>query len=79
MTSKKLKNPYDLVAEVLKVPKESLTENSAWKEHPHWDSLNHLGIIIAMEKDYKILIPDHEIEKYKSIKEIVALYESLND
>ena len=79
MTSKKLKNPYDLVAEVLNVPKESLTENSAWKEHPHWDSLNHLGIIIAIEKDYKISILDHEIEKYNSMKEIVSLYESLNE
>ncbi len=78
MTSKKLKNLYDLVAEVLKVSKESLSISSAWKEHPHWDSLAHVGIIIAMEKNYKISIPDDEIEKYNSMKEIVLLYENLN-
>jgi acyl carrier protein len=76
--SQKLILPLILVAEVLKLKTDSLTENSAMGETPNWDSLNHLGIICKMEKSYGITIPNEDIEKYVTMKAIMELYEKIN-
>lgn len=72
-----LTSPYDLVAEALEATRESIDDESSMGEHPHWDSLNHVGIIVAIENHYGISIPDSEIMKYDNMKAIIALYEKL--
>ena len=71
---KKLKKPYDLVAEALVVKPDSLNENSAMGQHPNWDSFNHLSVVIAIETNYGISIPDEDLMKYDNMKSIVELY-----
>lgn len=68
------KSPYEIVASVLKVSVDSLNENSSLGVHPHWDSLNHVGIIVEIETNYGISIPDDEIMKYNNMKAILELY-----
>lgn len=75
--SKKFKSPYELVASELKVSVDSLDEESSMGVQPCWDSLNHLGIIVAIESNYRIQIPNNEILKYTNMKAIIELYESL--
>lgn len=72
--SKKLKKPYDLVADALAVKTDSLNENSAMGQHPNWDSFNHLSIVVAIESSYGILIPDEDLMKYDNMKAIIELY-----
>jgi acyl carrier protein len=69
-----LKSPFDLVAEVLVIRPELLTENSAMGETPNWDSLNHIAIIEEIEKCYGITIPNDEIEKYVTMRAIIEVY-----
>jgi len=75
--SKILTSPYDLVAVALNAPRESVTDESSMGEHSHWDSLNHVGVIVAIETHYDITIPDSEIMKYDNMRAIIALYEKL--
>lgn len=75
--SNKLKDPYSIVASILKVPVESLNETSSMGEHPGWDSLNHICVIVEIEKEYNISIEDNLIMKYSKMGEIVELYNSL--
>src|ERR1700733_5391170 len=73
--SKILRSPFDIVAEALEVRADTLTETSCMGEHPNWDSMNHISIIVALENSYEISIPNSEIMKYDNMKAIIELYE----
>jgi len=74
--SKKLKSPYQVVANVLDISIDVLNENSCMGETPNWDSLNHVAIIGELESNYGIQIPNEDIEKYTTMKSIIELYNS---
>jgi len=68
------KCPFELVASILKVPVDSLDENSTMGQEPNWDSFNHLSIIVEIEKTLKISIPDDDIMKYCKMSAIIELF-----
>ncbi|WP_295232991.1 acyl carrier protein [Sediminibacterium sp.] len=68
-------SPYDLVADALKVPRGSIKDADSMGQHPFWDSMRHLQIIVALEKSYQIQIPDSDIMKYDNMQAIVELFE----
>lgn len=70
-----LTSPFDLVADALGAQRGSIKETDCMAQHPFWDSMRHLDIIIAIEKSYHICIPDTEIMKYDNIKAIIELWE----
>jgi acyl carrier protein len=43
---------------------------------PGWDSLSHIQIIVAIEKDYKIKFKGIEILKIKNMGELQSLIDS---
>jgi acyl carrier protein len=75
--SKNLKPPKEIVAKVLNISIDRLSDDSAYGETPNWDSLNHISIINELETNYGIQIPDSEIENYLTMKAIIQLYEKL--
>lgn len=77
--NKILRSPFDIVAQELNVQPDTLNENSCMGEHPNWDSMNHLAIIVALENSYGISIPDNEIMKYDNMKAIIGLYKKLSN
>lgn len=77
--NKILRSPFDIVAQELGVNADTLTEDSCMGEHPNWDSMNHVAIIVALENSYGISIPDVEIMKYDNMKAIIELYRKLSN
>ena len=73
----KLKTPFQIIAKVLNIGEDNLDENSAMYETPYWDSLNHYKIIVELESNYGIDIPNDDIEKYVKMKAIIELYETI--
>jgi acyl carrier protein len=73
----KLIDPFDLVAKALNTKKETLTIDSRMHEHPNWDSIDNVEIIVEIELNYGITIDD--AMKYNNIKAIVELYEKLKE
>jgi len=73
--TKMFKNPFELVASVLKLPVESLNANSTMGEEPNWDSMNHIAIIVEIEKSLGISIHNDDIMKYSELTEIIKLFE----
>ncbi len=47
-------------------------ETKAW-EVPGWDSLSHLGIIVAVEKHFGIKLRGLEVMRLKSVGDLQAL------
>ncbi len=77
MRKEQLTSPYDLVANALDCDKQSLNEESCMLNHPKWDSLSHVSIIVAIETNYNMQIPDEEVMKYDNMKAIINLYNDL--
>jgi len=76
--SKQLKSPFAIVAEVLNIKIEELNNDSCMGITHNWDSLNHVGIITALEEAYGITINDNELMKYNNMAAITNLFESLS-
>lgn len=69
------KRPFELVASILKVPVESLNKNSTMGQEPNWDSMNHISIIVEIEKTLNISIPDNDIMMYSEMSVIIGLFD----
>lgn len=64
-----------LVAQITELPEEKLTEEAKFVEDLGVDSMMALEIVASIEKKYKVLIPEEEIPKARSLKDIYALLE----
>jgi len=63
-----------VMSAVFEVPEEEIDENSSADTIDSWDSLKHLNLILALEEEFDINIPDEEVGNlfnYKLIKLIV--------
>ncbi len=64
-----------LVLQITELPEEKLTEEAKFVEELGVDSMMALEIVASIEKKYKIVIPEEEIPKARSLKDIYALLE----
>jgi acyl carrier protein len=70
-----MKEPINLIGEILGI--ESLDKDSSFGKTSNWESLNHIKIIVAMEKDWGIEIKEEDVEKYTNMEAINELYEQV--
>lgn len=63
------KELLELIASELNVNQVSI--ESSMKSEDNWDSLSHIGIIIAIEEKFKISIHEEDILKLNSVKSIL--------
>jgi len=64
----------NVMSAVFEVPVEQITEGSSADTIDAWDSLKHLNLILALEEEFDISIPDEEVGNlfnYKLIELIV--------
>jgi acyl carrier protein len=50
----------EVMAAVLRVPAESIGPDSSMDTVPGWDSLRHLTLVLALEEEFGVQIPDEE-------------------
>ena len=66
-----------IVSEVSEVPQEQLKEDARFVEDLGIDSMMALEIVANIEKKYKIVIPEEEIPKIRSLKDVYDIMEKL--
>ena len=49
-------------------PLEKINENSSVDNVENWDSLKHMNLVIALEEEFEISIPDEEVGNIISYK-----------
>ncbi|QXG75082.1 acyl carrier protein [Modestobacter sp. L9-4] len=49
-----------VMATVLRVPADSIGPDSSMDTVPGWDSLRHLTLVLALEDEFGVQIPDEE-------------------
>lgn len=63
---------------VFEVPFESLNEDSSSDTIGSWDSLKHLNLILALEEEFNVEIPDEEVGNLMNYKLIKLVIEEIN-
>jgi acyl carrier protein len=65
----------EVMATVLRVPVESIGPDSSMDTVEGWDSLRHLTLVLALEEEFGVQIPDEEagsITSYPLIKLVLT-------
>lgn len=60
---------------ILQIDPTSITSDSSMDNVPSWDSLRHMNLVLALEEEFKVTIPDEDagnITSYKLIKLVLA-------
>lgn len=63
----------EIISKILEVPVEKITPEAKFVEDLGMDSMMALEIVAAIEKKYKITIPEEHLMKITSLKDVVAL------
>lgn len=69
----------EILAEQLDVDKDSIEMNSKLTEDLDADSLDAIDIVMTIEDQYAIEVPDENIENMKTVEDIVSFIESNTD
>jgi acyl carrier protein len=63
--SERIKNVMSVVFDV---PVEEIKDNASHDSISNWDSLRHLNLVIALEEEFEISIPDEEVGNMLNFK-----------
>lgn len=66
-----------LVAEILAISIEEITDNLSPENNGNWDSLNHMTIITAVEKEFEIMMTMNDIQEIKNFGALRTAIERL--
>lgn len=73
MISERLKKT---ILRELKIEDFEFKKDTAASDVPGWDSLNHINVILAIEKEYNIRFKNIEILRLKNVFELQTLVDS---
>lgn len=68
----------EIIKKVFNLTQDEITDDLSYQSIPEWDSLNHVSLIIALEKAYGITIDDELLLKLTSVREIKAVFNDFN-
>lgn len=72
---------YDKVKEILarqlRVPAEKVTLDAHIKRDLHADSLDILQLLMRLEDDYGVVIPDQALAKFETVGDVVNYLDSI--
>ena len=74
----KLVDPKQLIAEALDCDINSIALDSKLGDHPEWNSIGHLQIMLSLQQNYQIEITDKTIQKFQTFDQINSLFECLS-
>ncbi len=66
-----------VMATMLKVDAVTITADSSMDNMPNWDSLRHMNLVLALEDEFKVVIPDEDAGNITSYKLIKLVLEDL--
>jgi acyl carrier protein len=61
-----------VMAAVFEIPVEMITDDSSTDNIEVWDSLRHMNLILALEEEFGITLPDEEVGNLVNFK-IISL------
>ena len=65
----------EIIASILKVPAEKITNDTAIGDIPEWDSLHHIQIISAVEREFGFRFTPDVIMDIEDVSDIINAVE----
>ena len=65
------KKVFDIIAQVMNVPVESVKDDSSPDTVETWDSLKHMSLVLTLEEEFDVQFSDEEIVKMLSVGLII--------
>lgn len=66
-----------VMATMLKVEASVIDADSSMDNMPNWDSLRHMNLVLALEEEFGVVIPDEDAGNITSYKLIKLVLEDL--
>jgi acyl carrier protein len=66
-----------VIATMLKVDASTINADSSIDNVPNWDSLRHMNLVLALEDEFRVSIPDEDAGNITSFKLIKLVLEDL--
>lgn len=63
----------EIIAKIVEIEPEKITPEASFVDDLGMDSMMALEILAAMEKKYKIQVPEEKLGQIKNLKEVVNL------
>ena len=63
----------DILRDVLDDPNFEISRETAAKDHPEWDSFNHINIIVGAEMRFGIKFHALEIDSLRNVGDFITL------
>jgi acyl carrier protein len=60
-------------SKALKVSEDQVSESTSMNDLKEWDSLNHLAVIIELEKSFETKFSPHEVVGLNSVEKILEV------
>jgi acyl carrier protein len=70
-----LEQLHDIFREVLDHDNVSLNDSTTANDVDDWDSLNHIQLIVGIEKHFKIRFTSREIQSWNNVGEMITCIE----
>lgn len=67
----------EILASVLGVPLEHIGPESSQDNIASWDSLRHMNLVLALEQEFSVALPDEEVVNINSYARIQSLLQQL--
>jgi acyl carrier protein len=71
-----LKQVNDIFIDVLDAPGLVIAEATTANDVEDWDSLTHIQLVVAIEKQFKIRFTSKEIQSWSNIGELISCISS---
>ena len=69
----------EVLSAVIDVPIEQISDNASMDDIESWDSLAQMNLVIALEDEFQLVIPDEEVGTLISIQLILSLINEIVD
>jgi acyl carrier protein len=66
------KEVFKVVASIMGVPLDSVSESSSPETLPNWDSLRHMKLILAVEESLAIEFNDEDIVAIRDVRGLIG-------
>lgn len=64
-----------IAADVLQVPDETITLFSSPESIETWDSVQHLNLVLALEREFQLQFDPEEMDQMRTIGDIASIVE----
>ena len=77
MTASTFEQVRNIASDIFGIPAGKITAESSPETIEHWDSMQHLNLVLAIEEKFGVQLEPEDIERMKSIGAVAALVEKL--